>query len=396
MRYWLAVGLAVMGTLGWAAPAVNQLTIGGGNIRAGAIEAKHITTNGAKVAALRTALGLTIGTDVLAPTGSGTSLTGIVDLASAQTITGVKTFTAEIVGGYSTDGLFTPTYRLSPESGTIGSYNTVTLERATVEAGRVTAGTDDGPFTTAISRDGVEFINPSNSETGSARLYLDGSGTTLVSSLPLLVTDPQNGYFRLGGAGGLMIQEGGDYEASLLNGLLTIYDPEGTVSLSPTNGLTVGDWEGNTTALTKNQITLSEPTSSVTLEMSATNGLKIEGLPVFGENSSASLTLGGGLVVVDTSPDVQMMLVASPTEIKMTDARDSNVPAFYVDKLGNVNCRSKLDTPVVMVSSRLNQLQKTPASRTAPGTVGDICWDANYIYVCTGANNWKRVAISTW
>lgn len=92
MRYWLAVGLAVMGTLGWAAPAVNQMTIGGGNIRAGAIESKHITTNGTKVAALRTALGLTIGTDVLSPTGSGTSLTGIVDLANAQTITGVKTF----------------------------------------------------------------------------------------------------------------------------------------------------------------------------------------------------------------------------------------------------------------------------------------------------------------
>jgi hypothetical protein len=39
---------------------------------------------------------------------------------------------------------------------------------------------------------------------------------------------------------------------------------------------------------------------------------------------------------------------------------------------------------------------KTPASATATGTTGEIAWDANYIYVCTATNTWKRVAISTW
>ena len=32
----------------------------------------------------------------------------------------------------------------------------------------------------------------------------------------------------------------------------------------------------------------------------------------------------------------------------------------------------------------------TTKSATAPGTPGDICWDANYIYVCTATNTWKR------
>ena len=40
--------------------------------------------------------------------------------------------------------------------------------------------------------------------------------------------------------------------------------------------------------------------------------------------------------------------------------------------------------------------QKTPASATATGTKGDIVHDTNYIYVCTAANTWKRVLISTW
>lgn len=39
---------------------------------------------------------------------------------------------------------------------------------------------------------------------------------------------------------------------------------------------------------------------------------------------------------------------------------------------------------------------RTPASATATGVKGEVCWDASYIYVCVDTNTWKRVAISTW
>ena len=39
---------------------------------------------------------------------------------------------------------------------------------------------------------------------------------------------------------------------------------------------------------------------------------------------------------------------------------------------------------------------KTPASASATGTTGEICWDASYIYVCTATNTWKRAALATW
>jgi hypothetical protein len=39
---------------------------------------------------------------------------------------------------------------------------------------------------------------------------------------------------------------------------------------------------------------------------------------------------------------------------------------------------------------------RTPGSATATGNAGDICWDANYVYVCTATNTWKRSALSTW
>lgn len=39
---------------------------------------------------------------------------------------------------------------------------------------------------------------------------------------------------------------------------------------------------------------------------------------------------------------------------------------------------------------------KTPSSATDSGNAGEWCWDASYIYVCTGTNTWKRAALSTW
>ena len=33
---------------------------------------------------------------------------------------------------------------------------------------------------------------------------------------------------------------------------------------------------------------------------------------------------------------------------------------------------------------------------TSTGAAGAICWDSNYIYVCTATNTWKRVALSTF
>lgn len=43
----------------------------------------------------------------------------------------------------------------------------------------------------------------------------------------------------------------------------------------------------------------------------------------------------------------------------------------------------------ITLSGILSAPQYTKASN-AIGTVGQICWDANYIYVCTATNTWKR------
>ena len=51
---------------------------------------------------------------------------------------------------------------------------------------------------------------------------------------------------------------------------------------------------------------------------------------------------------------------------------------------------------VTIAGTVIHTLSATPASASATGTVGTMSWDANYIYICTAANTWKRVAIATW
>jgi hypothetical protein len=65
---------------------------------------------------------------------------------------------------------------------------------------------------------------------------------------------------------------------------------------------------------------------------------------------------------------------------------------------GNVGIGTTSPTALLDVNSDTVRVRtaRTPASAAATGNAGDICWDADYIYVCTATNTWKRTAISTW
>jgi hypothetical protein len=39
---------------------------------------------------------------------------------------------------------------------------------------------------------------------------------------------------------------------------------------------------------------------------------------------------------------------------------------------------------------------RTPASPTATGNTGEICWDASYLYICVATNTWRRCATQSW
>jgi hypothetical protein len=48
------------------------------------------------------------------------------------------------------------------------------------------------------------------------------------------------------------------------------------------------------------------------------------------------------------------------------------------------------------ISGQLRAVGTAPAATGSTGTAGDIRYDADYIYVCTATDTWKRAALSTW
>ena len=71
-----------------------------------------------------------------------------------------------------------------------------------------------------------------------------------------------------------------------------------------------------------------------------------------------------------------------------------------IDSSGRLLVGTSSDTGGALLQVNDNRIRiataKTPSSASDTGTAGEICWDADYIYVCTATNTWKRTAIATW
>ena len=76
----------------------------------------------------------------------------------------------------------------------------------------------------------------------------------------------------------------------------------------------------------------------------------------------------------------------------------NNTERLRIDNSGNVGVGTSSPSTLLDINSDTVRLRtaRTPASATATGTAGEICWDANYIYVCTATNTWRRTALSSW
>jgi hypothetical protein len=94
--------------------------------------------------------------------------------------------------------------------------------------------------------------------------------------------------------------------------------------------------------------------------------------------------------------DIATIIRATPFSL----ANNAPTNSFYMHTSGGVSYGNTTDPGAGNIILNGNQIiigtAQTPASATAAGTAGTICWDANYIYVCTATNTWKRTAISTW
>ena len=101
-----------------------------------------------------------------------------------------------------------------------------------------------------------------------------------------------------------------------------------------------------------------------------------------------------GLVGSDNFRIYDLVNAKTPFQI------EPNAPTgtVYLKSDGKVGIGTTSPTAMLDVKSDIIRLEtaKTPASAGATGNTGDICWDANFLYICIGANQWRRIAHNTW
>lgn len=121
-------------------------------------------------------------------------------------------------------------------------------------------------------------------------------------------------------------------------------------------------------------------------------GLSATALIVNGAwQSVGAATTSSGFITSVTGENTSRWVVASDGKMSWgdgTNAKDVTLYRASADLL-------KTDDSFQVVGD-LIVATKTPASAAATGVAGTIAWDANYVYVCTATNTWKRAAIATW
>ena len=72
--------------------------------------------------------------------------------------------------------------------------------------------------------------------------------------------------------------------------------------------------------------------------------------------------------------------------------------AARIDSSGRVGIGTTSPTTLLDVNADTVRVRtaRTPASASATGATGEICWDASYIYVAVGTNTWKRTTLTSW
>jgi trimeric autotransporter adhesin len=305
-----------------------------------------------------TITGTTIsGTTVSSTTGTFTSLTGTtitgttVNGTTVNSITGnFTTLTGTTTTGITvnfTSGVFTTQVSGATVTGTQSSFtsgNFVTLSGATATftSGVIAPGTAAAPSLSVISDPNTGLYSPGADQVavatnGTGRLFVDGNGQVSVVSV-------SNWNFP---------------------GLLLRRTASNVATAKQISFLLDGDTESDTTLT--NYLNIWGTYSGTPTTSSTSTGL------------SASMNLGAPNAFIAHTNGSERLRIDSSGRLLVGTSSDSGGALLQVN-----GDRIRVGTA------------KTPATSGATGTTGEIAWDADYIYVCTATNTWKRSAIATW
>jgi hypothetical protein len=231
---------------------------------------------------------------------------------------------------------------------------------ARINMSAVDLGTSNGAFITFATSPGG--AGPATGDLTQERMRLDSSGR-----LGLGTSSPQATLHATG--------------AILSSGAL--------VALSASNIF----FDQSTSALSRIGVVGANTSTAGTLGISQYSSDGSVGRDVVHINSS-------GLVGIGTTSPGSALEINAAAATSPFIAKINTAEAARIDSSGRLLIGTSSDSGGALLQVNDNRIRiataNTPASAGATGTTGEIAWDADYIYVCTATNTWKRTAISTW
>ena len=129
------------------------------------------------------------------------------------------------------------------------------------------------------------------------------------------------------------------------------------------------------------------------IDNSAVSALNNEATIKFSVDAGASVTVGGASISAQN-----VDATYAHTDLVFRTFGGSLSERMRITSGGNVGIGTTTPSALLDVNSNTMRLRtsRTPASASAAGNAGDICWDASYLYICIATNTWRRIALSAW
>jgi hypothetical protein len=225
-------------------------------------------------------------------------------------------------------------------------------------------------------------------------LSVDDTTLTSTTAGDDIIIDAESGLFKISGTDGFVVPIGttaqrpgtptnGTIRYNSSTEQLEIYDGTAWDGLSDSTSAISSetfDGDGSTTAFT-----LASAATTNTIFVSMNGTLQIP--------SSAYTVSGTTLTFTEAPATGDKIEVRKITETQSVSALTNDSGNAYIqtnsDALGTVD--------IVGTEVNLTGIIKQPPTTKAAdatGTAGQIAWDANYIYICTATDTWKRVALT--
>ena len=222
---------------------------------------------------------------------------------------------------------------------------------------------------------GIGFILPSDA----GPIGFSSAGRTSVSSVAsskdtLLYRD----------AAGILAQRNGTNAQTfrLYNTYTDASNFERTSLTRDSSGLVIDAQKGGTGA---------DPTNLLDLKQANTSFFKV----VAGDGSGTVTLQRANTPTLNLFQSTGAFGRFDSTQISFSAAGGTGTVSLARDSAGVIKVTDG-STGDGTISGQLRAVGTAPATASATGTAGDIRYDADYIYVCTATDTWKRAALATW